>query len=159
MKQAARTWPAFASICMLFALLLLLAGSSIVGCNGDEKENGEENNVEPAKEVTGEQPAEHHIYFRNGQIEDDAGETLVGLHVHRNDIVFWHNEESNNIKVNFRPNKKLFGVLRVILYPSEPPLELHIRDNAELGDHLFDPELQTITLPGPKIIVDDDSDD
>lgn len=141
--------------CLWLAALLLLAGLALAGCTKPDDQNSQKKtSEEQEKNVVADQPVEHHIYLRNGQIEDADGNAAEAVHVYQNDIVFWHNEESNQIKINFRQDKKLFGVLKVILYPGEEPLQLHVRSNADFGDHEYDPELDKITMPGPKIVVD-----
>jgi hypothetical protein len=83
-------------------------------------------------------------------IVDENDNTQIS--VNPEDRVTWKNELGSDVQLNFGMSKRLFGVLRAIVYADGPPLTLTVRPDAESGEHGYTDNCGS-TQPGPVIIV------
>ena len=98
---------------------------------------------------------EHKLFVRSTgqgvcQIVDADGNAEIS--VNRGDWVVWQNDFGTDMKIEFGPLKRLFGVLTAVSYANADPLRLQVRADAETGEHRYRHEAGT-GQPGPGIIV------
>jgi hypothetical protein len=83
-------------------------------------------------------------------VGDEAGNTRI--EVEQGEWLVFNNELGNDVKLNFSPNQRLFGVVEAISYGQGDKLKIKVLDDAELGEHQFLSDCGT-TEPPPVIIV------
>ncbi len=97
---------------------------------------------------------EHHIYItKDGQrckIADENNNTEIA--VNSQDWVTWHNKYGGDVQLTFGGSRRLFGVLKAIVYSDGSPLSLQVNPDAASGRHGYQGNCG-ITEPGPVIIV------
>jgi hypothetical protein len=79
---------------------------------------------------------------------DDGGASVT---VNIGEWVKWKNEYGSDVILNFGSSKRLFGVLKAVVYANSE-LELRVPVGAESGSHEYNVPCAT-THPGPVIVV------
>jgi hypothetical protein len=150
--MATRDASRFCLIAVAWLLVMVLAG-----CNGG---NGEPAVTETPEETITPPPAaaDHQLFITvdgpKCKVADAGGN--VDIHVQAGDWVVWTNNYGSDVQLTFGPSKRLFGVLKAIVYADGSPLRLQVREDANLNDgdpHKYNTNCGA-TLPGPGIIVD-----
>ena len=135
------------SLCLVVALSLCVGG--MMGCKG-----GTDTDKTVTKTAKKEEAKKKEVFIKTAgsrcAVGDEAGNTKI--EVEQGEWVVFNNELGNDVKLNFSPNKRLFGVNEAISYGQGDKLKIKVLDDAELGEHSFLPDCGT-TEPPPVIIV------
>ena len=135
------------SLCAVVALSLCVGG--MMGCKG-----GTDTEKAATKVAKKEEAKKKDVFINTAgarcMVDDGAGNTRI--EVEQGEMVVWNNELGNNVKLNFSPHKRLFGVVEAISYGQGDILELRVLKDAALGEHEFIFDCGT-TQPPPVIIV------